>query len=521
MTRRTVTFGWVGVAVIGLIFLIVVLGLQLFPRLGAAQNLIEDARPAFTADRIAGDVAGVDMVSVAVNTLDPAMYPGRADVEWPKLISLIAERTGRSEADVRDRLMRTFPYSFALLNSFPLSDASAELPAVMDFIATTLHMTMDQWRQTLAKDFPALNQMIDNAPKLTRDWNTVPGEQKMTRFDGAPVRTMPQVRDYFAKDLIPAFDRQQANFRGLDTFGGAGFLAPLLFALGIAMILFGTLMARATSRGLSDTPNKVGWAVVSVIGVTVVGLVFVLQLYPRLSGGQRMLDDARAAFTVERVEGARAGVDYAARPIDTLGPGIYWEGHAAGELIKLIGYLTQASGMTPLELKSLLTERFPHSTWLLIAAPYAEVTAENSQFYDYLATNCNWPAGQGKQEFKENFPNLSQTLTNLAALTNRWAAVPGTEKLTFFDSTPARTFPQVRDYFANDVVPVMERQQSNFVRVDTTWPPLTVFAPLLTAVGLAVTVYGLVFSFLGARRPRRRSREPDSYQPELVMAASS
>jgi hypothetical protein len=41
------------------------------------------------------------------------------------------------------------------------------------------------------------------------------------------------------------------------------------------------------------------------------------------------------------------------------------------------------------------------------------------------------------------------------------------------------------DYFRDDVIPALERQQKNYVIVDTNWPPLTVFAPRpqLTDVG--------------------------------------
>lgn len=517
MARRTVTFGWVGVAVVGLLVVMVVLGLQLFPRLNSAQDLIDDVRPALTADRVAGDEAGIAMVSTAVNMLDPAMYPGDGDVEWAKLIALLAERTDRSDADARDRLVRAFPYTAQVLNAMPLSEVAAEVPKVMEFVASTVHLTLDQWYQMLAEDFPQLNLQVHSLPKMTDGWDAVPGTQRMTRFDGDPVHTAPQVRDYFQKDLIPAFDRQQVNFRALDTRGGVGFLAPLLLGLGIVVILFGTLMAVATSRGLSGTPDRLAWVVVSLVGAAVVGLVFALNMYPRFSGGQRLLDDDRAAFTVDRLDGARAGVDFVSTVVDALGSGVLREGGSDGEVVKLLVLLTEHTGLPPLEVKDLLIEKFPHATYLLAAEPFSEVTAENSKFYDFLATNFDLPPGQGQQWLKENFPKVSQVLTNLAGLTNGWAAVPGTEKLTRFYGTPVRTMPQVRDYFREDVIPVLVRQQANFVRVDTTWPPLPVFAPLLTAVGLLVIVYGLVFNFLSGRKPR----EPDSPQPELAEVASS
>ncbi|MGH3563567.1 MAG: hypothetical protein ACRDTN_17710, partial [Mycobacterium sp.] len=481
MARRAVTFGWVGVVVIGLAVVIVVLGLQLFPRLNSAQDLIDDVRPALTADRVAGDIAGVAMVSTATNTLDPAMYPKRGDVEWPKLIALLAERTGRSDADMRDRLEKYFPSTVQLLNAMPLSQVAAETPKVMEFVASTLGLSLDQWYRMLAKDFPQLNQQVNNLPNMTEGWDAVPGTEKLTRFNGAPVRTMPQVRDYFQQDLMPAFDRQQANFRALDTHGGVGFLASLLLGLGMATILFGTLMAVATAFGLSGAPDRLAWVVVSAVGAAVVGLVFALNLYPRLDGGQRLLDDTRPVFTVDRVDGARAGVDFISTTVNALGPGVLLEGGGRSDVVKLLVLLSDHTGMPPLDVKALLKEKFPHATNLLASEPFSDVTAENSEFYDYLATNLKLPPGQGQQFLKENFPNVSAVLTNLAGLTNGWAAVPGTEKLTRFDGTPVRTVPQLRDYFRDDVIPVLVRQQANYARVDTTWPPLPVFPPLLTA----------------------------------------
>lgn len=516
MARRAVAAGWVGVGVIGFLLVSTVLVLQLFPRLDAAQNLINDVRPALTADRVAGDVAGVEMVSIAANTLDPAMYPGGAEVEWSDLMALLAERTGLSEASTRDRVWRYFPYTYGLLIAAPLSEVSAELSNLMEFIASTLGLTLDQWYRMLAQDFPMLNQVHDNLPKMTAGWADVPGMAKMTRFNGDPVRTAPQVRDYFRTDLIPAFDRQQANFRALDTHGGVGFLAPLLLGLGIVVILFGALMVMATSLGLSGRPQRLGWTLVSVLGAAVVALVFALNLPSRLIGGLELLDDTRPAFTVDRVDGARAGVDFVSIEVNSLGPAILLEGGARIEVVKLLDRLSEHTHLPPLDVKALLIAKFPHATWLLTATPFSGVTAENAAFYDFLASSLKLRPGQGEQMLQASFPKVHQILTNLAGLTDGWAAVPGTEKLTRFDGTPVRSVPQVRDYFRDDVIPVLVRQQPNFVRVDTTWPPLTVFAPLLIAVGLFVIVYGLIFNVFSRQRPS----EPDSPQPESDLVAS-
>ena len=45
---------WVGVALAGLVIIALVLGLALFPRLGAGQRVIDAATPAFADARIDG-----------------------------------------------------------------------------------------------------------------------------------------------------------------------------------------------------------------------------------------------------------------------------------------------------------------------------------------------------------------------------------------------------------------------------------------------------------------------------------
>jgi hypothetical protein len=58
----------------------------------------------------------------------------------------------------------------------------------------------------------------------------------------------------------------------------------------------------------------------------------------------------------------------------------------------------------------------------------------------------------------------------------------------------------VRDYFAADVIPVLERQQGNFEDTDDPFPPLDVFPPLVLAVGILVILYGGAMALVAARR---------------------
>lgn len=514
MARRTLMYGWVGVAVIGVFTVIIVLGLQLFPRLSAAQNLIDDVRPAMSADRVAGDAAGVAMVSTAVDTLDPAMYPGREDEDWAVLIAVLAERADQSEDHVKDRLMRHFPRTFGLLNSGPLSEVSAELPDVMQNFADIMGLSLPEWQTKFAEEFPKLNQINDNMSKMTGGWDDVPGTENMTRFDGSPVRTAPEIRDYFAEDLIPAFDRQQTHFRALDTRGGVFFLAPVLLALGILLAVAGTIMAVATAHGFSATPNRIGWPMVAVAGVAMMAMVLGLNLFSRLDGGQQLLDDTRAAFTVDRVAGAAAGVEAISVATNSLGPMVLRDGQGQGEVVKLLVMVAEAERVPPLEAKARLAKKFPHTTWLLTAAPFEDVTAERDDFYDYVATALELPPGTGQHLLEDAFPDLEQVLSSLADLTDGWDDVPGTEELTRFDGSPVRTVPELRDYFRDDVIPVLQRQQANFVRVDTTWPPMPVFGPMLGLMGLVVAGYGLVFYLVSRRRPGETGAADDASPAE-------
>src|SRR5271166_6663094 len=112
------------------------------------------------------------------------------------------------------------------------------------------------------------------------------------------------------------------NFRALGTRGGVGFLAPLLLALGIVVIIFGTLMVLVTRRGVPRNPLRFAWAVVSVVGVAVVALVLGLNLFPRLIGGQTLLDDMRPFFALDRIQGDRAGIEFIFIVVDALGPAV-------------------------------------------------------------------------------------------------------------------------------------------------------------------------------------------------------
>jgi hypothetical protein len=148
-----------------------------------------------------------------------------------------------------------------------------------------------------------------------------------------------------------------------------------------------------------------------------------------------------------------------------------------------------------------LAANFPHLNNLLASLPLSAVSAELPGFITFLSDTLKMPPDQVQAAIKQNFPGLAQVITALPKVTNGWDNVPGTQGLTRFDGSQVSTVPEVRDYFANDVIPVLEAQQQNFQDVNNPFPKLTVFPPLLLAVGLLVTVYGAVMlAFAFGRR---------------------
>ncbi|HEY0486459.1 MAG TPA: hypothetical protein VGD72_09445 [Mycobacteriales bacterium] len=485
----------------GAVVVALVVGLSLFPRLNAAQNLINDAHPALTADRVAGDRGAIDMVTTAITTTDLIAEPnGGAAAEVPKLIAFVSSKTGLSQAAVLNALQTNFPHTTALLQAVPLSSVSAELPGLITFLATTLKLPRDQVVATLQTNFPHLYQSIDALPRVTGGWNDVPGTGQLTRFDGAPVRTVPQSAAYFSQDVVPVLQQQQTNYTSLAAKGGVGYLDILLLVLGLVVLVFGLAMAYLAARGaVSRGIATVGWGVVTVVGVVVIGLVLGLSLFPRLGNGQNLVNGARAAFDSQRVTGDRAAITMISDVVQAADPIMTPSGGVAAEVPRLITFVSSKTGLSGTAVLGALKANAPHTTALLQAVPLSAVSAEIPKLITFLSTTLKITPAQVDQALATNVPSIHQALVLLPVVTSGWNNVPNLHGLTRFDGTPVRTVPQIRDYFAADVIPVLERQHANFARVDTTWPPLPVFPPLLLVVGILVTVYGLVMLILTLR----------------------
>jgi hypothetical protein len=492
---------WIGVALVGVVVVVLVLGLSLFPRLNAAQAVLDDGRPVFNAQRVAGDRAAIDMVSSAVTLTDQiASERGGASAEVPKLIAFVSQKTGLSQADVLKALQTSFPHTTALLQALPLSSVANETPALIAFLATTLKMKPEQVTAALQSNFPHIYQAVTTLPTVTNGWYNVPGTQDLTRFDGSAVRSVPQIGGYFSGDVVPVLERQDANFQSLDSKGGVGFLDVLLLAIGIIVIVFGAAMAYLASRGGLPRGLATGaWGVVVLVGVVVVGLVLALALFPRLSNGQTLVDDLQPALAKDRVAGDRAAINMLSNVVQLADPVMTERGGAAAEVPQLVAFVSQKTGLKAPDVLAALDKNVPHTTALLKAIPLSSVSSELPGLTSFLSTTLKVTPAQLNAALSSNFPHIYQSIQLLPAVTGGWNNVPGTASLTRFDGSPVRTVPQIRDYFSGDVIPVLERQQSNFTRVETTWPRLTVFAPLLLVVGIAVILYGLAFMLLVRR----------------------
>jgi len=167
---------------------------------------------------------------------------GGAAAEVPKLIAFVSQKTGLSQAQVVAALQKNFPHTTALLQTIPLSSVTSELPGLLVFLEKTLHVSQAQLVAALQQNFPALAQSIINLPTVTNGWDNVQGIGNATRFNGTPIKTVPDVRTYFSSDLIPVLETQHGNYWTLMTISTINFIGPLVLIVGIIVILYGVLM---------------------------------------------------------------------------------------------------------------------------------------------------------------------------------------------------------------------------------------------------------------------------------------
>jgi hypothetical protein len=497
---RSGVLQWVVVLVVGVLVVTVVLGLSLIPRLDDGQKVLNAARPAFATDRITGARAGIDIISKDVDMADPiGTARGGAAAEVPKLIAFVSQKTGLSQAAVVAALQKNFPHTTALLQAIPLSSVTAELPGLLAFLEKALHVSQAQLLAALKASFPGLTQSITNLPTVTNGWDDIQNIDGATRFDGASMKTVPDIRTYFSSDLIPILERQQGNFDSLDGTSSVNWIAPLLLIIGLVVIVFAGLMIGWNLRArISRGYAMAGASVVLVVGVAVVALVLVLSLVPRVSNGQKLLDALRPANDAARVHGDRAAINMVSAIVDMEDPLMTPQGGAAAEVPKLIAFVSQKTGLSQAAVVAALQENFPHTTALLQAIPLSSVTVELPGLLAFLEKALHVSQAQLLAALKASFPGLAQSITNLPAVTSGWNQIPNIDGGTRFDGTPIRSVPDVRTYFASDVIPVLETQRGNYEHLVST-SKIDFIGPLVLIVGIIVIIYGLLMLLLARR----------------------
>jgi hypothetical protein len=489
---------WVVVLVVGIVVVTIVLGLNLIPRLNDGQKVLDSARPAFAPDRVAGARAGIDFISTNVDMADPLITQQGAAAEVPKLIAFVSQKTGLSQAQVVAALQKDFPHTTALLLALPLSAVTAEIPGLLTFLEKSLHLSQAQVLAALKTNFPGITQAIINLPTVTGGWNNIKDINGLTRFDGTPVKTVPQLRTYFSSDLIPVLEQQRGNFDSLDGSTSVDWIAPLLLIVGIVVILFAGVMIVLNLRGpVSRTVATGGAAVVLVVGVGVVVLALAISLVPRTSDGQKLLDALRPVNDAARVHGDRAGITMVNAIAATEDPIMTSKGTAAAEVPKVVAFVSQKTGLSQAQVVAALKKNFPHTTALLLALPLSAVTGEQPKLLAFLEKSLHLSQAQLLAALKTNFPALTQAIVNLPTVTAGWDDVQKISGTTF-GGKPMQSMPDVSNYFSLDVIPVLESQRGHYDKLVST-STIDFIGWLVLAIGIIVILYGVLMLLLARR----------------------
>jgi len=252
-TRKIVPgkLSWGVVVAAGVLLLAIVVGGQYLPRLGGAQEAIEELAPVFSEDRVRGTATGVDTIHDAVALGEPIMTPaGAAAAEAPRLYRFVAQRTGRRTDDVRRALRRRAPKTSALLSAIPLTEVGKEIPRLLTYLRKALGLSPKGVVAALRKRTPRLTQALLTTPDVTRAWNAIPGTAELTRFDGiTPVRSMTEFDGYLREDLVAVLVSERENFETLsDGRPSIDTLAPLLLGTGLFVMLYGAIMMKLVAR---------------------------------------------------------------------------------------------------------------------------------------------------------------------------------------------------------------------------------------------------------------------------------
>jgi hypothetical protein len=484
---------WVVVLVVGIIVVALVLGLNLIQRLNDGQDVLNAAKPAFTTQSLNIDAAGIKIISKNVDMANPIVTPaGGGAAEVPAIVKFVAATNHISAKKALAALEKGYPHTTKLLEAVPLSAVTAELPPLEAFLEKTLKVTPAQLVIALKTNFPSIYQTIAYLPTVTHGWYNVPhlAAVGLTDFNGTPVRTVPQLRDYFGH-LIAVVASQQSNYNSLNSTT-VNWIPWVVLAIGVIVILFSLLMIVLSRRGIARKVAIASASVVVLVGAVVVALVLALNLIPRLTNGQKLLNALTPAFTVSRVKGDRAGIRMVSTIVNAENPIMTASGGAAAEVPKLVAFVSSKTRLSHAQVLAALQKNFPHTTAILEAIPLTSVNAELPSVLKALKPAV--PA----------IPKLAQTVTNTPFVTTGWDNVPGTAGATNFQGAPVRTAPQVAAYFSQDVIPVLEQQRRDWAGLTAT-SKIDFIGWLVLAIGIIAVVYGVLMVFFARTRSASRA----------------
>jgi hypothetical protein len=490
---------WTGVALVGFVAVVLVLGLSLIPRLTSGQQMIDGAKPAFDEERVAGTRAGVSLLSRYVDLADPLLTArGEGATEVRSLVRLMRGRLGLSNAQVRKILRREAPHTEALMRALPLAGVANEIARLTAYLSRTLTMSEDELAATLEQSFPRTAQLLTTLPLVTDGWYDVPGIEGLTRVVGAkPVRTVPGLRKYVRDDVVARMAARSGDFHRLAGRGGVGYIPYLLLLAALVLFAYGLFQAR---RARTTTPGRSSWRVVVAIGGLLVALVLVGQYLPRLSDGQRLISDLEPVFAQERVKGASTGFETIHEAV-VLGDPMMTRRGAASETAGLYRLVADRTGRRSRDVHRALRRRVPRTIALLDTLPLAAVAAEFPRLVRYLARALRLSRGKVDALLRRRTPALARALLAAPAVTAGWSEMPGTAQLTRFDGImPVRTMPALDDYLRQDLLPVFADEHEHFDRLAGGSPPLDKLAPAVLILGVVLTLYGGAMLRLAARR---------------------
>ena len=253
-------------------------------------------------------------------------------------------------------------------------------------------------------------------------------------------------------------------------------------------------------KGLLSTAASRAWLVVVAVGVVVVALVLVLQLMPRLTAGQELIDATKPLMTDGAVKGEVAATRLLSQYVDLADPIATAKGDAAREVPGLVRLIARRTQISDERARAYLRREAPRTEALLRALPLSAVAAERQRLTEFLATTLNTNPEALQDQLARSYPRLFQTLAELPSVTGGWYDVPGIEGMTLFDGTRARTLPGFRRYVRDDLVATAAQEKERFQALAGSGG-IGYIPYLLLVIGVVAIAFGLLHARWAAAHP--------------------